>query len=201
MTIQEIEERLQDHSLTRIYADQQRNAAILLPLTGKPENPALLFEVRNRKLTQGGEICFPGGRINEGETALEAALRETAEELAFPAERIRDIHPLHVSRGPGGVEVTSFLGRLEDYAGTFSREEVDHVFAIPVEELLSLVPEIHEMCLEVRTPDDFPYDKVPLGKNYPWRKEPGKVYFYQTSFGIIWGMTARFLYYFLETLR
>ena len=47
----------------------QRNAAILLPLVTVDGRDALLFEVRSKRLEmQPGEICFPGGRIESGET-------------------------------------------------------------------------------------------------------------------------------------
>ena len=192
---------LAGHRLTRKYTDKKRNAAILLPLVGEPGSQELLFEVRSRQLHQGGEICFPGGRIAPGETPLDAAVRETAEELLIGPEQIRERIPLHVSRGPGGVDVSSYLGILEDYNGTYSPSEVERVFSIPLHELLSMEPEVYDLCLEVKPGEGFPYHRIPYGENYPWRKEPAKIYFYTTDYGTIWGMTARYLFYFLEDLR
>ena len=64
----------------------QRNAAILLPLVTVDGRDALLFEVRSKRLEmQPGEICFPGGRIESGETPERAALRELWEELRIPS--------------------------------------------------------------------------------------------------------------------
>ena len=63
--------------------------AVLVPLVEGPEGLSLLYEVRPAKLHHhSGEVCFPGGRIEPGETPRQCALRETREELGIPAERI-----------------------------------------------------------------------------------------------------------------
>ena len=51
-----------------------RNSAVMIPVLETPEGLHLLFEVRSEKLEhQPGDICFPGGGIEEGETPEEAA--------------------------------------------------------------------------------------------------------------------------------
>ena len=63
--------------------------AVLVPLVEGPEGLSLLYEVRPAKLHHhSGEVCFPGGRMEPGETPRQCALRETHEELGIPAERI-----------------------------------------------------------------------------------------------------------------
>lgn len=55
---------------------------------------ALLFEVRSKRLEmQPGEICFPGGRIESGETPETAALRELWEELRVPSRQVTLLGP------------------------------------------------------------------------------------------------------------
>ena len=52
--------------------------AVLAPLVRVDGETHLLFEVRALHMRrQPGEVCFPGGQIEEGETPLEAAVRET----------------------------------------------------------------------------------------------------------------------------
>ena len=52
--------------------------AVLVPLVEANGELHLLYEVRAATLQrQPGEVCFPGGRIEEGETAVQCALRET----------------------------------------------------------------------------------------------------------------------------
>ena len=57
--------------------------AVLIPWVKKEDGDALLLEVRSEKVKQPGEVCFPGGRVEPGETTAEAAVRETCEELGL----------------------------------------------------------------------------------------------------------------------
>ena len=63
--------------------------AVLCPLLEQPDGVHLLFEVRAAQLRQGGEVCFPGGRLESQETPAECALRETEEELSIPRSQIQ----------------------------------------------------------------------------------------------------------------
>ena len=57
----------------------RRSYAVLVPLLRTADGLRLLFEVRAAALRQGGEVCFPGGRMEPGETPEECALRDTEE--------------------------------------------------------------------------------------------------------------------------
>src|SRR3569623_3296771 len=58
-------------------------AAVLIAITDRPE-PGILLTVRHEKLrTHAGQIAFPGGRLDDGEDAITAALREANEELGL----------------------------------------------------------------------------------------------------------------------
>jgi 8-oxo-dGTP pyrophosphatase MutT (NUDIX family) len=61
------------------------DAAVLLPLYGWPDDPGLIFTERRADLRRhAGEISFPGGRPDEGDTDLAAtALRESQEEIGL----------------------------------------------------------------------------------------------------------------------
>lgn len=49
--------------------DVKQQYAVLVPLVEGPEGPSLLFEVRASTLAhQPGEVCFPGGRVEPGES-------------------------------------------------------------------------------------------------------------------------------------
>ena len=61
---------------------KMRRAAVILPLIEINNEIHLLFEVRSKKMkSQPGDICFPGGKIEENESPKSAALREASEEL------------------------------------------------------------------------------------------------------------------------
>ncbi len=61
-------------------------------------------------------------------------------------------------------------------------------------------PLIREAAMVVQTPEDFPYELLPGGKDYPWHSIPRKFYFYESSGGVIWGITAQMLYHCLKVI-
>ena len=62
-------------------------AAVLVAITDRPQ-PGVILTVRREHLrTHAGQVAFPGGRIDPGEDAISAAVREAQEEIALdPAE-------------------------------------------------------------------------------------------------------------------
>jgi 8-oxo-dGTP pyrophosphatase MutT (NUDIX family) len=56
-----------------------------------------------------GQIAFPGGKIDAGETPVEAALREAWEELGIKPDEVRIIGPTDVYRTHSGYEITPVL--------------------------------------------------------------------------------------------
>ncbi|MGI6088862.1 MAG: NUDIX hydrolase [Bilifractor porci] len=178
-----------------------KGAAVLIPLLRVEGEWNILFEVRNPGIAQGGEICFPGGKVEPGEKPSDAAVRETREELLVRTEQIRCVEAQNLVTGPGGRDIYSYSGVLEGYQNTFSEAEVARIFTVPVKELLRQRPETYEAHYEIRLPDDFPYDQIPGGRNYPWAVIPRKLYFYRYLENRIWGLTAELLHAFLENSR
>ncbi|MBQ9321813.1 MAG: CoA pyrophosphatase [Eubacterium sp.] len=198
MKLEEIKKNLTGRTAERIQPPGAKSAAVLIPLLERDGSVRVLFERRSADVRQGGEICFPGGMIEPHERPADAAVRETAEELLLPAEQIEVIAPMHCMPGPGGAEVTSFLGVLHGYGGMFAASEVAEVFTIPLSWFAEHPPLIHSARMRLETEADFPYHLIPGGRNYPMRSIPRRFYFYETEHGVIWGMTAELLYYFLK---
>ncbi len=186
--------------MTSLYPSRWRNAAVLIPLIEKPDGLHILFEIRSARIRQGSEVCFPGGRIQEGEDSRETAVRETAEELLIEPSQIRVLAPMFRIMGPGGAEVSSWLGLLRDYHGTFSYDEVADVFSLPLTWLREHPPAVYDAEYAARLPEDFPWDKLPGGRAYPWQGIPKKYYFYDTPEAVIWGLTAELLYHSVNRL-
>ena len=183
----------------------RRENAVLIPIVEEAGDLSILFEVRQEGIRQGGEICFPGGRVEGGETAQSAAVRETAEELLIPADSIEVIAPMHVMQGPGGACISSVLGFLHGYEGSFSGGEVERVFTVPLSWFAENPPRKSKGAMAVETGEDFPYELLPGGRNYPWHKIPRTFYFYEYRGGdgrtfVIWGITAELLYHCLRAL-
>lgn len=57
--------------------------AVVLPVLYSVQDPELVIEVRSTGISQPGDPCFPGGKIEPGESPAEAASRELKEELGI----------------------------------------------------------------------------------------------------------------------
>jgi 8-oxo-dGTP pyrophosphatase MutT (NUDIX family) len=72
-----------------------RHAAGLLLLFPREDRAHIVLTVRADALGRhGGQVSFPGGAIEPGETFEQAALREAHEEIALPLDQVRTLGPL-----------------------------------------------------------------------------------------------------------
>lgn len=112
-------------------------AAVLVPVTRRAR-PGLILTVRHGDLrTHAGQVAFPGGRIDPGEGAEEAALREAWEELAIPARSVDLIGPLDPYLTGTGFRVTPMVGLLApDLPLQPNPGEVEDWFEAPLDRLL-----------------------------------------------------------------
>lgn len=177
-----------------------RKASVVIPIIDYKDGPRILFEKRSSGIPQGGEICFPGGIIEGSETPKETALRELKEELVLRDEQVEFITALDVMGTEYGTKIYSNLVRLDDYKETFSKSEVDSVFTIPVKWFKNNQPEVYDAHLVRDKRDVLPYEIIPGGEDYPWKSLKSKLYFYRSSPEIIWGLTAKLLYYFIKSI-
>lgn len=185
--------------------DAKHTYAVLLPLVYVQGELHILLEVRSGKLhTQPGEISFPGGGIEPGETGPEAALRETCEELNISPDEIELLGELDYLASPFNFIIYAYAGILHavDPAGLdFNRREVESVFTVPLTFFLENQPEQYEGQMHIELAETFPYELIPHGKDYQWRMGVYPVLFYRYGEYIIWGITARFIRNFVEILQ
>ena len=180
--------------------------SVLLPVVEKDGKLHVLYELRARHMeVQPGEICFPGGMIEPGESPQQCALRETWEEIGIPSESIQLITQLDMMVNNSNVAMYAFLGVVEESALDalkLNPDEVEEVFLVPLQWLLANEPEIYWTSVVPQPPEDFPYDKVTGGEPYKWRhgKAPVPVY---PAFGdkVIWGFTGRITGRFIDRLK
>lgn len=177
--------------------------AVLVPLLYAAENePALLFEVRAKTLRrQPGEVCFPGGKLEPGETPVQCALRELHEELGIPAERVEVVGQLDFIAHPSGFLLYPVLGKLQQADVeklTISPAEVAETFQIPLSFFVDHRPEVWSYPLKPQIPADFPYERLGIDRNYPWRGAVMDVPVYWCEGRAVWGMTARIVRSLLE---
>lgn len=164
----------------------------------------LLFTKRAEHLLhQPGDISFPGGRRENNETPIETALRETEEELGISSQNIHVLGCTDFMLTAAGVMITPFVGFVTDIAINdirFSRDEVDEVFTVPISYFKQTEPEIHYLYLKPFTKDDFPYERIHGGKNYPFAHVKIPELFYQYNQYTIWGITAQITHHVITTL-
>lgn len=149
-----------------------RKYSVLLPLFLKEGQWHVLYEVRSRALrAHSGEISFPGGEVEPGETLLQAAVRETAEEVGVPASQITVLGDIEGTAALKGFWIHCYIGVIE--TGNFSPSacEVDTLFAVPLDYLLHC-DQRKEM---LRTPDGREVES----------------YLYEYEGRRIWGITGR----------
>lgn len=192
--------RLAEHTPRTVWLERERSMAVLLPLAEGPEGWQVLFEVRAAGISQPGEVCFPGGRIEPGETPEEAALRECREELCLRPKQVELLGAGDRIATPGGVLVHSFAGVLRGYEGGFSQSEVAQVFTVPLAWLKSHPPLVQDVPVATVPGADFPFEKIPGGAAYPWRGGTYRVLFYEYEGRVIWGITAKVLHRMLPLL-
>jgi 8-oxo-dGTP pyrophosphatase MutT (NUDIX family) len=86
-------------------------AAVLAAITERDGEPGVLLLHRPSNMrSHPGQIAFPGGKIDPGETAIEGALREAHEELGIDPRLVRVIGTSDVYRTHSGFEITPVLG-------------------------------------------------------------------------------------------
>ena len=194
--------RWQNRTPGVIERQHNRHSSVVLPLIERDGRLEVLFEVRAASLhRQPNEVCFPGGIVESGETYEEAAIRETAEELLIDLSQVHLIAPLDYLEMSSGLTVHVYLCEIKDYHGTFSKDEVDRVFSVPLSWFLEHEPDKYVAKIRTTPGEDFPFDLVPGGRNYNWHSGHYNVYFYPYEQEVIWGMTAKILYGFVKLNR
>jgi mutator protein MutT len=159
---------------TPLEGPDARPAAVLIVVADDARGDAgVLLTRRARHLRANpGEISFPGGRIEPGETPQQAALREAHEEVGLD---------------PGDVELVGTLDHLVTIAHP---SYVVPVVACTASQL-ELAPAPHEVeriiwvpLAELVRPDTFRVER--------WGQPPTSrlLYFYHLDDETIWGATA-----------
>lgn len=170
--------------------------AVLCPLVEQPDGLRLLFEVRSAAVRQAGETCFPGGRMEPGESPAACALRETEEELGIPQDEIQVLGRSDFLLTPAGVRLQPVLGLLSPRAMDFlspSPAEVAEVFTVPLRFFQETEPEVYAYTQEPVVQPDFPFDAVGVPRDYRFARGRVEVPVWHYGTHVIWGITARIL--------
>ncbi|MCH4072727.1 NUDIX hydrolase [Pseudoramibacter sp.] len=186
---------------------KDKSKAVLIPLVQTDQGLEVVYEIRAASIAQPGEVSFPGGGIEKGETAKEAAVRETSEELLISQENIEVIAPMDGENAPTGAPLWPFIGQLTNYQNTFSKDEVQKIFTVPLKWLLANEPEMYMTTLVTQPDPGFPYELIPHGEKYAFREKKHPIYFYQYKPSsnqdeiVIWGVTAQITWSWIQGLK
>lgn len=168
--------------------------AVLIPYVKTESGDALLLEVRSQKVRQPGEVCFPGGRMEPGETAAEAALRETCEELGITSDRIEIIseHGQIVMGDGRTVYIVSAYLQIESIEElNLSEDEVGEVFLLPIDWLRE--NEMIHYDLANTKDEDLPPKLLGYLLHYGDYRNTGETDYIEYEGHGIWGLTARII--------
>lgn len=118
-----------------------RRAAVLVPLCTVSGVPSVLFTRRSTALNNhAGEVCFPGGMVDEKDTTYaETALRECQEELGSKLD-VEMLGRYHDFPGRGRLVVSTYVGYLgevqvDEIQRKANKAEVEEVFTLSLSEL------------------------------------------------------------------
>ena len=115
-----------------------RPSAVLIGLFQSAKGVEVILTRRSHQLTNHrGEISFPGGRLDEGETVIAAALRETQEEIGINPSEAQIIAELSaMSTVVSNSHIVPVVARFEQRPEMRPmNSEVDRVFTVPLSEL------------------------------------------------------------------
>ena len=134
-----LREILAQRPAIEIDAPKQRRACVLIPLIRSDGGWSILFTKRSENLAaHSGQIAFPGGAVESGETLEEAATRETEEEVGIPARHVELIGRLDDVITHSGFLVAPFVGVIhEPFDVVIQEAEVVEVFQVPIDALLN----------------------------------------------------------------
>ena len=201
INVRDIEEKLKKRPVGTV--DWYKFFSVTIPLIETEEGLSMVFEVRAAGLkTQPGDICFPGGRMEEGETALQCALRELKEETGISPSDLRVLGQFDTLHEFSGHTLYTFAVSLAPQAlqkARLNQEEVAELFTVPLKFFRENTAEIYDIDV-VSDVSDFPYDKTGISPVYKWRKGKNLLPLYRYEDKIIWGITARIVKWFIEQI-
>ena len=152
-----------------------RTSAVLVPIVARRELTVLFTQRTSHLRDHSGEVCFPGGQIDDVDPSpAAAALREAEEEIALERRFVEPLGYLDVHIVPSGFRIVPTVALVrEGFSVHISRAEVVDAFEVPLAFLMA--PENHRR------------------ERAEWNGLPTSVYAIAFNERKVWGVTAGIL--------
>jgi len=157
-------------------------SAVLVPLFEEEGQAWVVLTRRSQHLrAHKGEVAFPGGRQDDGESLMDAALREAEEEIALDTKVVEIVGELnHLATVSSNSSIVPFVGILPHRPVKLepNPDEVEAVLMVPLDELVQ--------------------DDVFRTELWQWQPTTGldgfrPVHFFDLYGDTVWGATGRML--------
>jgi len=171
-----------DHRLNQPLSEAEaklfapaRPAAVLAPVVLRGDRAFMLLTQRAATLRDhSGQIAFPGGKIEAGESPLDAALREAEEEIGLSRQKIEILGCFDPYQTSTGFRVFPVLGVLQPpFDLTPDKTEVDDVFETPLEFLMN--PANHQRHTKMWQGRERQFFAMPWEDRYIWGATAGMI--------------------------
>jgi 8-oxo-dGTP pyrophosphatase MutT (NUDIX family) len=177
---------LRRHQAQSAPVGEQRRAAVLVPLRPATHDSTglevILIRRTDDQTAHGGQVAFPGGKVEPSDETIEAAaLREAYEELGIPQTAVELVGRLDEMSTVTSFHVVPIVGLVAPAVELVpNAREVARVFAVPLSLFL----------------DAARWD----GQQHIWRGKEYKVWHFPFDGEDVWGATAHMLRGMVETL-
>ena len=151
-----------------------RAASVLVPVIERNGALSVILTKRASQLKHhAGQVAFPGGKVEAGETSEAAALREAYEEIGLPSRAVQVIGSLDIHETVTSFSITPFIAQTESFVPVLNTGEVEELFEVPLDFLM------RTENMQVQ------------GRNWQGRRRQ----YYTIPYGpyYIWGATARMI--------
>ncbi|MGL4438662.1 MAG: CoA pyrophosphatase [Bosea sp. (in: a-proteobacteria)] len=164
----------QEHPVPSPDEASLKPAAVLVPVIKRPEGATVLLTLRAAALRDhSGQIAFPGGKIDEGDTsAVETALREAEEEIGLARAHVTPLGFLDAYLTGTGYRIVPVVAAVDPaFVLSINRGEVDEVFETPLSFLMD--PANHQRHGREWKGVYRSYYAMPYGERYIWGATAG----------------------------
>lgn len=150
-------------------------AAVLVPIVCRGDDLTVLLTQRTAHLSKhAGQVAFPGGKRDDGETPLQAALREAREETGLAVDFVEPLGYLDGYLTVTGYLVNPVVALVRDgFTLRAEAGEVADIFEVPLSFLMNDANrETHSREWQGLTRHYYAY---PFGERYIWGATAGMI--------------------------